>query len=174
MSNKTAVGKRKDNNKKIIIAGIVIIIILLAVVVFLLLKNSKDETQRNVVVNQDNVEKVTDEISKQKYVEPGYYNVVMPMEWHFKSGDAVSDDAFVRNVKENTNDVYFDVFLADDESESILESPVIPRGSEMENIALDKALEKGTHDCVMIYHLVDEDQNTLSTLRVGFKIVIEK
>lgn len=174
MSNKAAVGKRKDNNKKIIIAGTVIIIILLAVLVFLLLRDSKDEPKRNVVVNQDNVEEVTDEMVNQKYVEPGYYNVTMPMEWHFKTGDGVSEDAFVRNVEENTNDVYFDVFLADDESKSILESPVIPRGSEMDNIALDKALEKGTHDCVMVYHLIDEDQNTLSTLRVGFKITVEK
>ncbi len=174
MSSKAAGKKRKDNNKKIIIAGIVIIIILLAVLVFLLLKGKEDEPKRNVVVNKDNVEKVTDEMINQKYVEPGYYNVEMPMEWHFKTGDAASEDAFVRNVEENTNDVYFDVFLADDESESILESPVIPRGSEMENIALDKPLKKGTHDCVMVYHLIDEEQNTLSTLRVGFKIVVEK
>lgn len=174
MSNKPTRKKRKDNQKKIIIAGIVIIIILLAILVFLLLKGDKDEPKRNVVVNKDNVEKVTDEMMNQKYVEPGYYNVEMPMEWHFKTGDAVSEDAFVRNVEENTNDVYFDIFLAEDESETILESPVIPRGSEMDNIALDKPLEKGTHDCVMVYHLVDEEQNTLSTLRVGFKIVVEK
>lgn len=173
MSNKSA-EKNQKSNKKVIIAGAVVIIILLAVIAFLIFRGSEDEPKRNVVVNKDNVEKVTDEMINQKYVEPGYYNVEMPMEWHFKTGDAVSEDAFVRNVEENTNDVYFDIFLAEDESETILESPVIPRGSEMDNIALDKPLEKGTHDCVMVYHLVDEEQNTLSTLRVGFKIVVEK
>lgn len=174
MSNK-ATGKTGENkNKKIIIASAVIIIILLVIIAFLAFRGSEDEPKRNVVVTQDNVEEVTDEMINQKYVEPGYYNVEMPMEWHFKTGDAVSEDAYVKNVEENTNDVYFDVFLADDESESILESPVIPRGSEMDNVALDKPLEKGTHDCVMVYHLIDKEQSTVSTLRVGFKIIVEK
>ena len=166
--------KNPKSNKKLIIVGIAIIIILLAIIAFLIFREKEDESKRNVVVNRDNVEEVTEDMINQKYIEPGYYNVVMPMEWHFKTGDAVSEDAYVENVEENTNDVYFDVFLADDESESLLESPVIPRGSEMESIALDKPLEAGTHDCVMVYHLIDEEQNTLSTLRVGFKIIVEK
>ena len=66
------------------------------------------------------------------------------------------------------------MFLADDENKPILKSPVLPRGSELNNIALDVQLSAGTYDCVMVYHLVDEEQNTISTLRVGFTIIVEK
>jgi hypothetical protein len=43
----------------------------------------------------------------------------------------------------------------------------------MDNIQLDTPLDAGTYDCVMIYHLVDEDQNTVSELRVGLTITVE-
>jgi hypothetical protein len=43
----------------------------------------------------------------------------------------------------------------------------------MENITLDEDLDAGTYDCVCIYHLVDENQNTTSTLRVGLTIVVD-
>lgn len=94
--------------------------------------------------------------------------------WHFETGDGVSRDAYVQNLPENTNDVYFDLFLAGQETESIYQSPVIPRGSELTEIALDKPLEAGTYDCVLIYHLVDEEQKTISTLRVAVVIVVEE
>ena len=72
------------------------------------------------------------------------------------------------------NDVYFDVVLAEDEEHVIYSSPVIPRGGRLEEIALDEVLEAGTYDCVMIYHLIDEEQNTISTLRVAVKVIIQQ
>ena len=157
-----------------IVAGIVIIIVLLIVVVVLLLRGQKKEvSKRNVVVAQNNVEEVVDDMAADEYIEPGYYSASMTNTWHFATGDAVSDDAFVENKEENTNDVYFDVFLASDEENPILKSPVIPRGAELDNISLDTPLDAGTYDCVMVYHLVDDDQNTVSTLRVGITIIVE-
>lgn len=167
--------KKKRMEKRILILGIIVIIVLLLVVIMLLLKSQQnDEPKRNVVVTKDNVEEVVDDMLNQDYVEPGYYSVSMSTTWHFKDGDSVSEDAYVANLMENTNDVYFDVFLADNENEAILESPILPRGSELEEIALDKTLSSGTYDCVMVYHLIDEDQKTVSTLRVGFTIIVEQ
>ncbi|WP_026520135.1 hypothetical protein [Butyrivibrio sp. FCS006] len=166
------------NNGRIkIVIGICIAIILVLIVVVALLlvrgKVSKQEVKRNVVVTQSNAEQVAEELISTPYVEPGYYTTEMSTTWHFASGDSVSNDAYVRNNEGNTNDVYFDVFLADDETETILESPIIPRGAELKDISLDKSLDAGTYDCVMVYHLVDENQNSISTLRVGFTIVVE-
>jgi hypothetical protein len=79
----------------------------------------------------------------------------------------------VENVEKNTNDVYFDILLAEDESHVIYQSPVIPRGGHIEKIALDEDLEPGTYDCICVYHLIDEDQNTISTLRVTLTIIVE-
>lgn len=164
--------------KIVLVICVAVIITLLGIVIFLLVNIKEDAEEeperRNVVVNQENAEEIAEEMIQQEYIPPGYYSASMSTSWHFETGDAVSEDAYVANLAENTNDVYFDVFLEDQEDDPILESPVIPRGSEMESIALDKPLDAGTYDCVMVYHLIDEEQNTVSTLRVGLEIVVEK
>lgn len=167
--NNGEAGKKKG--KVIILICIVIIAVLIGVIVFLLHK--KEEPKRNVVVTEENAEEVARQMTEEEYTEPGYYTVNMATEWHFSKGDAISSDARVDNVVGNTNSVYFDLFVAGDEEEPIYSSPVIPVGSFLENIALEKPLEKGTHDCVMVYHLVDEEQETLSTLRVTVKLIVE-
>lgn len=165
----------KKGGKTAIFAGMLVIIVLLLVIIVLFLQKEKEEEpKRNVVVTQDNVEEVVDDMLNQEFVEPGYYSASMTNIWHFAKGDAVSEDAFVENKEENTNDIYFDVFLAENEETPILQSPVIPRGAELNSIALDTPLEAGTYDCVMVYHLIDEDQNTVSTLRVGITIIVEQ
>lgn len=163
----------KKKNLAIILCAVIITVLLIAIIILLVRGREEPEEKRNVVVTKDNVDEVLDDMLNQEYVEPGYYSASMSTTWHFTSGNAVSEDAYVANVEENTNDVYFDVFLADNEDEAILKSPVLPRGSELRDIALDTPLSAGTYDCVMIYHLVDDEQNTVSTLRVGFTIVVE-
>ena len=185
--DKNQQGKKKTG-LYLIVGGLVIVIVLLVVVIVLLMRNSGDvsegpensavatseEPKRSVVVTQDTVEEAVDELLQGNYVAPGYYSVSMSTTWNFATGDSVSEDAYVENLAENTNDVYFDVFLADNEDEAIYESPLLPRGSELDGIALDTVLSAGTYDCVMVYHLVDEEQNTLSTLRVALTIIVEK
>lgn len=176
MAEKVKKGKQnvEKKSKKIIIIGTAIIILLIVVIIFLLFKGQgQEEEKRNVVVTRDNIEQVADDIMNQEYIEPGYYSTSMSTTWHFSTGDAISEDAYVENREENTNDVYFDVFLADNEEEAIFKSPLLPRGSELNNIALDTKLSAGTYDGVLVYHLVDEEQNTVSTLRVGVTIIIE-
>lgn len=175
MSDEPTGQKEKGKKNKILIAAAIIIILaLLAVILFLLLgRKEEEEPKRNVVVTKENAEEVLDDMLNQDYVEPGYYSASMSTTWHFATGDAVSEDAYVENVPENTNDVYFDLVLAENEEEVLLKSPIIPRGSELNDISLDKSLSAGTYDCVLIYHLVDEDQNTVSTLRVGVTIIVE-
>lgn len=175
MSGKTKEGK---NGKAVIIVGTIVIIVLLGIIIFLVAsgKGKKEEPEkRNVVVNESNAESVAAQMIEegQEFVEPGYYTVNMDTDWHFSKGDAVSDDARVDNLIENTNDVFFDVFLVDNEDEAIYQSPVIPRGGYLEQIALDKPLDKGVYDCVIVYHLVDEEQETISTLRVAFTITVD-
>jgi len=166
-------------------ACILVIIALVTVVIVLLMKPESAATpveepvadtqsKRSVLVTEDNAENVVEELKTQEFVEQGYYTVNMDTNWHFSTGDAVSDDAVVNNLPENTHDVYFDVFLASDESVAIYESPVIPRGEGISSIKLDKPLSAGTHDCIIVYHLVDAEQNTISTLRVAFTIVVDK
>jgi flagellar basal body-associated protein FliL len=158
----------------IIVSSVVITALVIVIIVLLKGRDRVEVEKRNVVVSNKNAEEVVDQMALAEYVEPGYYNASMTNIWHFATGDAESEDAYVANVEENTNDVYFDVFLASDEENPILQSPVIPRGAELEHIKLDTPLEAGTYDCVLIYHLVDEEQKPISKLRVGITIIVEK
>lgn len=165
--------KKTGKLKWMILGAVIIIVILAAVICFLLFKGREEEPKRNVVVTKDNIEEVADDMMNQEYIEPGYYSTSMSTTWHFSTGDAISEDAYVENREENTNDIYFDVFLADNEEEAIYKSPLLPRGSELDNIVLDTPISAGTYDAVVVYHLVDEEQNTVSTLRVGVTIIVE-
>ena len=77
----------------------------------------------------------------------------------------------MENAEANENPVYFDIARSDTD-EMIYESPVIPVGDHLDDITLDKELPDGTHDCVMTYHLLDDEEETVSTVKVGVKIVI--
>lgn len=177
MSKQKEGNSNRKGEKLVLAVCIAVIIVLLAIVVFLLInrkvRTSQEPEKRNVVVSQDNVEEIASEMISQEYVAPGYYSASMSTTWHFATGDAVSEDAYVANVEENTNDIYFDIFLEGQEDEAIFQSPVIPRGSELNQISLGKTLDAGIYSCIMIYHLIDDEQNTVSTLRVGFTIIIE-
>lgn len=166
---------KKGGGKTLSIVILVCIIIAMAGVIIYLLMSRKpaQEERRNVVITPDKVEEIIKEMDEIEFVAPGYYTVTMNFEWRFAAGDAVSSNAYVENVLENTNAVYFDLFLAGDEENAIYKSPIIPVGSSLQDISLDTPLDAGTYDCVAVYHLVDDDQNTISTLRVTVTVIIE-
>lgn len=168
--------EKKGGKKTFSIVILVLIILVMAGVITYLLMSRKpvEEERRNVVVTPDNVEEVIQQMEEEEYVAPGYYTVTMDFDWHFASGDAVSSDAYVENAVENTNAVYLDLFLLEDEENAIYKSPVIPVGSSLSDIALDTPLSAGTYDCVAVYHLVDDDQNTISTLRVTVTVTVDE
>lgn len=151
---------------------VIVIVALIGIIIFLLLSRKEEsKDRRNVLVTPENVERVLQEAGEAQ--QSGYYTVTMNPVWHFATGEEASYDAVVENVEKNTNDVYFDVVLSEDEEQVLYSSPVIPRGGRLESIALDKTLQSGTYDCVVVYHLVDEEQNSLSTLRVSITVVVE-
>jgi len=169
------------NIKAVIVAGIAVIIILLIVVIVLLFtrggkegkEESKEKAKRSVVVTEENAEEIAEGLVESTYVPPGYFSANMTNVWDFQSGDSESENAYVANDKGNSNDIYFDIFLEEDETTPIYQSPVIALGGELKNIKLDVKLDAGTYPCILIYHLVDEEQNTISTVRVGLTINVQ-
>lgn len=119
----------------------------------------------------ENIE--TNNLGRRKYDSqpPGSYQVTMNTTWHFPSGDTASEDAYVKNAEANTNAVYFDITRQDTE-ETIYESPIIPVGSWLEDITLDSNLPDGTYPCVIIYHLLDEEDKSISTVKLTLTIII--
>ncbi len=178
MANQTQSEKKGGAKTVSFVFLVAIILVLAGIVLYLLISRQQgaDEEKRGIVVTPDNVQEVMEQMEQKAFEEPvplGYYTVRMNYEWHFATGDTVSEDAYVENLATNTNAVYFDLFLLEDEENAIYQSPVIPLGSSLENVLLDTPLEAGTYDCVAVYHLIDEDQNTLSTLRVTVTVIIE-
>lgn len=169
--------QQTSSNKIMFRVCLTVILILVLVVIFLLVdrRNEKDSEKvqkRDVVVNEENAEEVAEELIEKEDVRSGSYRAIMNSTWNFKDGTSVSENAYVENSETNTNDVYFDVQLADT-AETIYESPLIPLGGYLDEIKLNKDLESGSYDCVLIYHLVDEEQETLSTLRMAITIIVE-
>jgi ABC-type Na+ efflux pump permease subunit len=173
--------EKKQTGKGVLVIGIIAIVVvavLVGVIIFLLVnQNSKKEEKREVLVTEDNVEEFLENLQIQDELEdvaPGYYTVTMVMTWHFKTGKEASYDAYVENVEQNTNDVYFDVVMEDDESKVLYSSPIIPRGGRLDDIKLDTVLDAGQYNTVCIYHLVDEEQNTISEVRMTLRIIVEE
>lgn len=182
MNSKSGSGSNSSKKKNIIIiiSAIVVILALIGVIVYLLLSKKDtpaqagpEDDKREVLVTEENVKEVAQQLEQQEYVPQGYYTVTQNYEWHFPTGDSASTDAHVENLTENTNDVYFDLFLADNEETPIYQSPVIPLGAVLEGFKLDTKLNAGTYDCIMVYHLVDENQKSISTVSMTVTVIVE-
>lgn len=169
ISQKLSIGEKKPKRNTTAIIVVVIIAIIILVVLILFLTRQFKTNRRNVVVTPDNLEEILSETQNQ--AKAGTYEVTMNTTWHFDKGDAASSDAYVENSTSNTNSVYFDIVLSETD-ETIFTSPTLPVGSHLENITLDKALEKGKHDCVLTYHLLDDNGNATSKLNLKLTIQV--
>jgi len=183
-ANQNNTVEKKDKTKYILFA---LIIVLVGVIVYLLVRQNPSNADSNmqastekearsvILTNEEDAQKLIQRIAEEQAepVEQGYYTMTQNSKWHFADGNAVSEDAYVANAKENTNDVYFDVFLSSDMENAIYKSPIIPLGASLRGIKLDVPLAKNTYDCVLVYHLIDDEQNTISKVNVKLTIVIE-
>lgn len=172
ISQKLSLGTKEASKTNMVMIVVItaIAIVLIVALALVLTRQSAEAERRNVVVTPDNVEEILSDMQEQK-VQAGRYEVTMNTTWNFDKGDSSSSNAYVENSTANTNDVYFDV-VRSDTGETIFASPTIPVGSHLENITLDTPLDKGTYDCVLTYHLLDEDGNAISKLNISLSIVI--
>lgn len=174
---KNPLAKTALSNNLFVVCGVVIIALLGTVIYLLVNRPAQGEVQsaqpvnRNVVVNEDNVEEVINTFQETR-TAPGYYEVTMNTTWNFPSGEDPSSNAYVENVATNTNAVYFDVIRVDTE-ETIYESPILPLGSHLDNITLDTVLPAGTYNCQVTYHLLDDENISISKVTLTLTIIIE-
>lgn len=126
--------------------------------------------KRNYVVLADPA--VIPSASEDEVNAASSYDVKMNSEWTFRNGKAYSEDAFVENPLSNLNSVYFDVKI-NGYSEPVYTSPVLPVGSHIENISLDKELKAGTYKAVLTYTLLSKDEkDSVGTLQMAVKIIV--
>lgn len=171
ISQKISRDSAKNSKKNTAIIVIIIGIVIIAIVALILLFARQTEPKRNVVVTPDNVDEILSDMKGQA-TKPGTYEVKMNTTWNFDRGNKASSDAYVENSTANTNAVDFDIVLSET-GETIFKSPVIPVGSHLENITLDKALKKGKYACVLTYHLLDDNGNTTGKLNLNLTINVK-
>lgn len=159
-----------NKNKILAISFILILLIVLGIVIAVVLNLNKEgdnkisPQKKNTVITIDNKEEILSDLSNK--VMEGLFEVKMNVDWSFKDSSTPSENAYVANVTTNTNTVYFDVVL-DGTGETVYRSPNIPVGSELKNITLEAELAAGTYNTTLTYHLIDDDNNEVSTMAMG-------
>ena len=124
---------------------------------------------RGTVVAPEYVDRIRDEFDIP--VKDGAYRTRMSVDWQFPSSDEPSTNAYVENAPTNTRTVYFDLILTET-NELIYSSPFIPVGARIENFTLDARIPAGQHSGTVVYHLVDDDHQEISTVSVAVTLNI--
>lgn len=160
------------------VSALAVITVLVVVVVNLLQREPEreriyvqpDTGARGTVVTEENLEEVLEML--QSPSQDTSYSVQMNTSWNFPSGRSESTNAYVANSILNTRTVYFDVVL-NDTNELVYSSPYLPVGTDISGFALDAVLEAGQYQARVIYHLVDDDLNEITTASMSTTLNIE-
>lgn len=179
--------EERNKNKVLIavcIAAVLVIAVLLGIIIMMMsregvhtgegdiLGDKTEESKRPVLLTEDNVGEVIKQAEQQEKKEmPLQYQVTMNSTWEFEDSKSASKNAYVANSVNNKTAVYFDV-VRNDTEEVIYQSPVIPVGKYLDSVTLDKDLDAGNYECTLTYHLVDDDQNTLTTVNMWLMVKV--
>jgi hypothetical protein len=173
----TASGASASQEKKglqakhiVLILGI-LVIITAAVVAVIVLTQSKNSLpiatdSYQPVVNEDNLDDVMNSIHEK--VEMGMFETHMNVAWTFPDGKSPSDDAVMGNSQNNNYPFWFDVTV---NNEVAYRSDLLPVGSQVKEIILQKDLDAGTYPAVVTVHMLDDNGEAIEG-NMGFNITI--
>ena len=173
--------EEKKDSKLVIILSIILAIVVIALVGVIILLLSKKDAKDSIegreiggsvrtVVNQESADSVVEQMRQE--VEEGMFACKMSMEWTFEDGASESSDAYVANSENNTHPLFFDVYI-DGIDEPVYSSPVLPVGTEVVNIKLDKELDAGDYKATVMYTLLKDIETQEALSKAGFVIKIK-
>lgn len=167
---------RKGGTRLVVIGIVVVIAILIGVIAVLVNKLNNttkvEQQEKKSVITAENIEEVLEDMEDLPDYIPKNYTVTQSSDWVFPDGSSESTNAYVENSTDNETPMYFDLQV-DKTGDIVYSSPVLELGAKIQNFKLDKPLEKGTYECTIIYHLIDDDQNELTHVNVGVNIKVE-
>lgn len=165
MDTQTGTESRKRNGR--IIALIVVVLVALILCILLLLLRDREDDGVGRFVTEDNADDIMADMAEK--VGKGMFECRMTTSWTFEDASSPSTDAYVANAESNLYALYFDVYRQP-KDELLYSSPLLPVGTDIDGIKLDKKLPAGEYDAIVRYTLVDENEEEVST--VGFDITI--
>lgn len=168
--------ENKRNLKKplsLILGAVLLVVITIVIVIAVIQKNDHDKKVNEKVlargfVEENNAETIVSDLKEK--VEEGMFECLMTTDWTFPDGKSEAPNSLIANSENNRYTFYFDIFIEDTE-ELVYSSPLVPVGSEIKNIKLDKELPAGKYSMIVQYTMVDEYYNEVSD--VGFRINVE-
>lgn len=128
---------------------------------------------RDVISADEKKEEPDTDSSKEstEKVAKGNFQVTMSTEWNYPDPDTPAEDSYVENARNNSYDTRFIVALADDESNVLYESPLMPVGSCLSGIPLHGKLSSGKYNCVVVYTLYRPGtEEEAGNVRIGLTI----
>lgn len=179
MSNQRELSSEERKKNMLVIIAFVILLMALAVCIAVIISKSgatrAEESSANKTasalergfVQESDADNIMAEMEEK--VAEGMFECKMTTFWTFDNADAESPNSYVANVESNRNTIYFDVYESKS-NDLLYTSPMLPVGTEIRNIKLDKKLPAGDYDAVVMYTLVDENYEEVSS--VGFNITI--
>lgn len=124
---------------------------------------------KTLIVDEDNLADTMDEL--QAIVDEGMFQATMDTVWEFAAWDKPSTKINVANSQNNHRPISFKVII-DETEEIVFQSTVIPVGSRIKEIALEKPLKAGEYAATCMYSLLDDDGTEAGAVAFGITLVI--
>ncbi len=121
-----------------------------------------------VLDDPETLQKLVDEMVRK--AEEG--TMTLEMQVDAVSGDGITFSCYLANALENNYDMFLTLYL-DETQEEIYRTGLIPLGGRIETFSLEKALEKGSHSCTLVFNQVEEDLQTIhAQVNVGLNLIV--
>ena len=151
--------------KKVIIILIVIVVMAAAAgVIWWLCRHNEQSTENGigyesqavVVTDPDQLQSMMDQMTDDNSVALEYKNVAT-------SQDGKNFACYLANSGKNKYDMFLTLFKDSEKKEQILLTKLIPPGSGLKKFTLDKKLDPGTYEGVLVLTQVKDDHKTIQS-----------
>jgi hypothetical protein len=122
-----------------------------------------------IVLDEADAQNIMEQMRQE--VAEGMFECQMTSEWNFPDGQSESPDAYVANSANNTHPICFDVYI-DNTDELLYSSPVLPTGTSIDHIKLDKELPAGSYQASCLYRLLRDEESQEEFSSAEFVITI--
>jgi hypothetical protein len=166
--------KGLTTKKIILILGALVIVCAAVIVIVLLLRDTGKDIQSGPVpggmpiVDESNLAEIKAELEEK--VAKGMFETYMSTTWTFPDGKSPSGDAVMGNSASNNYPFWFTVTLKDT-GDVVYTSSLLPVGSQLAEIVLEKDLGAGTYPAVVTIHMVEENGAEVES-NMGFNITL--
>jgi hypothetical protein len=166
------------NSKQVVLILSVFILVAAAAVALILYLNRPEEVLPAVaptggvrMMTEENIREI--ELENQEKLDRGMFETYMNTTWLFPDGKSPSENAIMGNSTSNNYPFYFTITV-DNTGETVFTSGLLPVGSEISQVVLEKELAAGTYPATVRVNMVDEnDQPVESNMDFAIMLVIQ-